>query len=109
MDRWGGLLTPGDQPSDCLCSSGVAMSIGTTIHTQLRSTVYEMLASLLSVGHGEWDQGPGWCLLWGGPSSSLSPGFLSLPQQAPPLALPRVPLDTLAHILPQCALRPYPF
>ena len=79
MGRWGGLLAPEDQPSDCLCSSGVAMSIGSTIHAQLRSTVYEMLASLLSLGHGEWAQGPGWCLLQAGPSPSLSPGFLSLP------------------------------
>ncbi|XP_036912646.1 prominin-2 isoform X1 [Sturnira hondurensis] len=30
---------------------GVATSIGSTIHTQLRSTVYEVLASLLSLGH----------------------------------------------------------
>lgn len=32
------------------------MSIGSTIHTQLKSTVYEMLASVSSLGQGEWDQ-----------------------------------------------------
>ncbi|EPY86271.1 prominin-2-like protein [Camelus ferus] len=33
-----------------LCSPGVGMSIGNTIHTQLKSTVYEVLASVLSLG-----------------------------------------------------------
>lgn len=46
----------GTSPQTALCSSGVAMSIGSAIHTQLRSAVYEMLASLLSLGQGEWDQ-----------------------------------------------------
>lgn len=35
------------------------MSIGSTIHSQLRSTVYETLASLSSLGQGERDQRSG--------------------------------------------------
>lgn len=42
-----------------LCPPGIAMRIGSTIHSQLRNTVYEMLASLRSLGQGEWAQSPG--------------------------------------------------
>lgn len=39
------------------------MSIGSTIHTWLRSTVYEVLASVSSLGQGERGQRPGWVAL----------------------------------------------
>lgn len=45
----------GTSPQTALCSSGVAGSIGTAIHTQLQSAVYEVLASLLSLGQSEWN------------------------------------------------------
>lgn len=47
------------------------MNIGSAIHTQLKSTVYEMLASVSSLGQGEWDQrweGWGWHRLRAGPT-----------------------------------------
>lgn len=36
-----------------LCSPGVGSSIGKAIHSQLKSTMYEALASVLSLGQGE--------------------------------------------------------
>lgn len=68
----------GATPQPALCFSGIATSIGSTIHSQLRSTVYETLASLRGLGQGEWDQHPGWCI-GGTPHFSFSSGFLLLP------------------------------
>ena len=50
-----------------LCSPGVGKSIGSTIYTQLKSTVYEVLTSVNSLGQGEWAQCPGWLPLRGRP------------------------------------------
>lgn len=54
------LVSWGPALQTALCSPGVHGSIGNTIHTQLQSTVYEVLASVLSLGQGEcrWGAGP---------------------------------------------------
>ena len=73
-----------------LCSPGVGSSIGKAMHSQLKSTVYEALASVLSLGQGECLWGPG-------------PTFLLPPQWGPPL-----PFWTLCPHLASCALGPLP-
>lgn len=66
-----------------LCFPGIGLSIGGSIYTQLRSTVYEALASVQSLGQGKWNQ-----------CSGLSPGdrpqILLPAQQAPPMTLPEL-------------------
>lgn len=52
------------------------MSIGSTIHTQLKSTVYEVLASVSSLGQGEWAQCPGWASHGGRPHLHPARDFL---------------------------------
>ena len=63
------------------------------IHTQLKSTVYEVLASVLSLGQGE--------CRWGQAPPSPSPAFLTLSQRSPPLTFsrlyPRIPSGIFAH------------
>lgn len=98
----------GTSPQTALCSSGVAASIGSTIHTQLRSSVYGMLASLLSLGQGEWDQRPGWCLRRTGPTLTRPQNSFAALAKPHPWLCPRIPLGTLAQILPECALEPFP-
>lgn len=44
---------PGAALQTALCSPDIGSSIGTAIHSQLKSTVYEALASVLSLGQGE--------------------------------------------------------
>lgn len=63
---------PGAALQTALCSPGVGSSIGKAMHSQLKSTVYEALASVLSLGQGECLWGPG-------------PTFLLPPQWGPPL------------------------
>lgn len=79
-----------------LCSPDIGSSIGTAIHSQLKSTVYEALASVLSLGQGE-------CLRGARPHPRPALRFLLPPQGAPPL-----PFCALRPLLASCALGPLP-
>lgn len=71
--------------------------------------MYEMLASLLSLGQGEWNQHPGWCLWRPGPTLTRPQISFATLAKPHPWLCPRIPLGTLAQILPECALGPFPF
>ena len=78
-----------------LCSPGVGSSIGKAIHSQLKSTVYEALASVLSLGQGECLRGPG---------PTLAQPYISSATSGAPL----LPFCTLCPLLASCALGPLP-